>query len=126
MSWTNGIDTMDAAFAGCIVLIVVSRIVARSALNLLDNESKVKLVDASARSIWFYLPFMVVIGLLFWRFTAGVMALFFYAIFALFYNSWWHYRNDMPLPFQTRIMVSNGIVMAAFLLLAIGFIIETT
>ena len=86
----------------------------------------VKLVDASARSSWFYLPLIVVLFLLFWRFAIGVVAMSVYVVFAMFYNSWWHYRNKMPMRYQTRIMVSNGIVLTAFLLLAVEMLVTTT
>ena len=124
MSWIESFDITDVALAVSFVLIIVSRAVSHSGLKLLDDESKVKLVDGSSRSSWFYLPLVAVILLLFWHFAVGVIALSVYVIFAMFYNSWWHYKNEMPMRYQTRVMASNGIALSALLVLAISFLID--
>lgn len=116
---------IDVAFGVFIALFVISRVVSRSALKLLDDESKIKLVDASSRSNWWYLPLIPILFLLYWRISIGALALLVYVIAGMIYNVWWHHQNQMPKRFVTRIVVSNCLVLTGFLALALGYVAET-
>lgn len=116
---------LDVAFVIFIVLFVISRFVSRSALKLLDDESKVKLVDASSRSNWWYLPLIPILFLIYWRLTIGAMILLVYVLAGMGYNIRWHLQNDMPKQFVARIVMANGIILVAFLFLALGYAAET-
>ena len=115
---------LDIAFAVFIVLFVLSRVISRSAMKLLDDESKVKLVDASARANWWYLPLLPIIFLFYWRFVIGAVALIAYVLIGMAYNIQWHYRNQMPKPFRSRVLMANGIIILGFLLLVLGYVAE--
>lgn len=115
----------DVAFVVFIALFVISRIVSRSALKLLDDDSKIKLVDASARSNWWYLPLVPILLLLYWRISIGAMTLLVYVIAGMIYNVRWHLQNQMPKHFVARIVVANCLVLAGFLALALRYVAET-
>lgn len=103
--------SFETAFFAFVALFVLSRVISRSAVNLLDDAAKLLLVDAGARAVWWYLPLLAVVALSFWRWDVGAAAFILFALSSMAYNVAWYKKNNMPKAFMTRILVSNGIVV---------------
>lgn len=116
---------LDVAFVIFIALFTISRVVSRSALKLLDDDSKIRLVDAKSRSNWWYLPLIPILFLLYWRLSIGALTLFVYVIAGMTYDVRWHLQNQMPKRFVTRVVAANGLVLVGYLSLALGYVAET-
>jgi hypothetical protein len=115
---------LEVAFAAFVVLFILSRVIMRSALKLLGDDSKLKLVDASSRSIWWYLPLVALLILIFVHFESGIVGLILYIVAGIAYNIRWALQNQFPKPYVARIAIANGMILAGFTILAFGYAIE--
>ena len=116
---------IEVALVVFITLFIISRIVSRNALKLLDDDSKIRLVDASSRSNWWYLPLVPILFLLYWQISIGALTLFVYVIASMIYNVRWHVQNQMPKSFVMRIVIASSLIVIGFLSLALGYLAET-
>jgi len=115
---------LKVAFAAFVALYILSRVIMRSALTLLDDDSKLKLVNASSSSIWWYLPLVGLLFLIFMHFESGIVGLLLYIIASMAYNIRWAHQNQFPKPYIARIAVANGLILAGFIVLASGYAIQ--
>lgn len=115
----------DVAIFVFIGLFIISRVVSRSALKLLNDDAKIRLVDANTGLNWWYLPVIPILLLIYWRISIGAPVLFVYLITGMVYNLRWHVQNQMPKRFILRIVVSNSLVLVGFLALVLGYAAET-
>ncbi len=101
-----------------IAVYVLSRFIARSALGLLDDEAKLKLVNANGAHGWSYVLILLVVGLIFWRADVGGPALVVVVAAMMVFNLHWQFKNDMPAPYIARVTFAN-----AMALVALGFLV---
>lgn len=113
--------SFEIALGAFIALFIVGRVMSRSALKLLDDEAKVRLVDASARSNWWWIPFLLIIAVFFMNIEIGAIALFVYLAAAIGYNVVWAMKNGMPGAYVRRIAVANGLILTGFVVLGLGY-----
>ena len=112
---------LDIAMILFFALFILGRVIQRNAIKLLDNEARLKLVDASSRSSWWYIPLIGALLLLYLKFWLGIAALLFYFGSAMSYGIYWATRNAMPPAYVKRIILSGGLSLLAIAALGIGF-----
>jgi len=126
MSRVSELASLEVAFAAFIVFWVLSQDIQKSALKLLDDERKVKFLDEDPRSYLMYLPSAAAILLMNWYVMVGAVLLVVWTTIALGYEVLGHYRSGMPRRFISRVLLANGVIATAVLLLTIGVVCATT
>lgn len=108
-------------FLAIISLAIAHGLIAQSALQFLNDDQKVVLVDAMPKYNWAYLALVIAFGSFFVDVTLGVVAIALYLISAMSFNYVWAAKNGFPPEYRYRVLLANLIVLggaATFVVLA--------
>jgi hypothetical protein len=103
-----------------LVLFVASRMIVRSAVQFLDDESKIKLVNAAGKFNWMYFVMLATFALFFVNLWLGFAACIAYFLFGVVFNFIWAKKSGLPVGYRKRVALGHGFLLLGFVVLGVG------
>ena len=108
-------------FVAFVLLFVASRLIVRSSVKFLDDDSKIKLVDAGGKYNWMYILVVIAFGLFFVDVRIGLLACFAYFILGVSLNYRWAKKNGLPTQYRNRVVLGNSLILIGFVAIVAQF-----
>ena len=109
----------ELVLAGAIVVFIFSRLMAQRALRYLDEEGKVKLVNAGSKHWYWWILYGLVLASLYYLPVVGLVILAILIFGGTAYNIYWVRSNDLPSRYVQVATVSNVVLAVSWVLFGI-------